>query len=96
MLQGENRAHKAAIEDLEMKNRLLVDKLNAQIYQQAAIYKEKTMHALSKVRSDGSHSPAPQNRDLLNSRGHQLSNNVYGLGNESAFARSPLGNRGSI
>lgn len=29
MLQSENRQHKAAIEDLEMKNRLLVDKLNA-------------------------------------------------------------------
>lgn len=32
MLQAENKDNKAAIEDLEMKNRLLVDKLNAQIY----------------------------------------------------------------
>jgi len=34
------------IEDLEMKNRLLVDKLNNQIYMQATAYKEKTMNAL--------------------------------------------------
>ena len=29
-----------------MKNRLLVDKLNAQLYNQASKYKEKTINAL--------------------------------------------------
>lgn len=35
-LQVEKRQNLLAIEDLEMKNRLLVDKLNAQIYNQAS------------------------------------------------------------
>ena len=29
-----------------MKNRLLIDKLNAQLYKQASQYKEKTINAL--------------------------------------------------
>ena len=50
LLQVEQRDNRAAIEDLEMKNRLLVDKLNSQIYQQAASYKEKTLTALQRGR----------------------------------------------
>lgn len=92
LLQTENRQQRITIEDLEMKNRLLVDKLNNQIYQQAAIYKEKTINALSRGRSDDGLSPM---RDYGNNRAPNNSN-VYGLGNESAFARSPLGNRGSV
>lgn len=48
MLQGNSKGDKAAIEELEIKNRLLVDKLNNQIYQQASMYKEKTIEVLSR------------------------------------------------
>ena len=67
----------SAIEDLEMKNRLLVDKLNAQIYKQATSYKEKTLNALNRGRDGQSHSP-------LRASG------IGGTQGDSAFARSPL------
>ena len=66
------------IDELEIKNRLLVDKLNAQIQEQCAMFKDRTMEALNRGRggnggpSEGATSPAMGNK------------------NESAFARSPL------
>jgi hypothetical protein len=92
MLQSENGQYKASIEDLEMKNRLLVDKLNSQIYQQASVYKEKTMHALM----NGGSKRIAENKSTKGSqsplRAGAATSNSYGLpgSNESAFARSPL------
>ena len=90
MLQSENMRQQNMIEDLEMKNRLLVDKLNNQIYMQATAYKEKTMNALmnGSKRNEGrsnndSQSPIQPGRGVSNNLG--LSGN-----NDSAFARSPL------
>ena len=86
----------AEIEELELKNRQMLDKLNAHIYQQASQYKEKTMNALNRGK---------ENKDTLMGPGgppnnaSPLRNNSNGPGgtyggflnpNESAFARSPL------
>ena len=38
--QHENRDNKARIEELEMKNRLLNEKLNGKIFQHATAYRE--------------------------------------------------------
>lgn len=78
------------MEDLEIKNRMLVEKLNAQVYQQAAVYKEKTMNAL--MRSSKNESNVSPHRNSI--KGQAGQNNTYLMGmtgqNESAFARSPL------
>lgn len=50
-LNNESAELKKIIEDLEMKNRKLVDKLNDQIYQKATEYKERTLQALQKSES---------------------------------------------
>lgn len=42
-LNQENSDLKSVIDDLESKNRKLVDKLNEQIYLKASEYKEKTL-----------------------------------------------------
>ena len=79
------------MEELELKNKSLNDRLNGQIYQQASKYKEKTMNALmnSKHGERGSYSPL---RSSSNGAAAPIS---YGLAgnNESAFARSPLGGK---
>jgi len=88
-MQCEVKAARDNIEDLEMKNRLLVDKLNAQIYQQASVYKEKTMEALMTrcPHNGGSGSPLRSS-----SQGYQAPNpNYMPSTTDSAFARSPLG-----
>lgn len=51
-MQGAAMSDKAAIEELEIKNRLLVDKLNNQIYMQASMYKEKTLEVLNRGHSN--------------------------------------------
>lgn len=47
-LNNENNELKRVIEDLEGKNRKLVDKLNEFIYNKASEYKERTLQALTK------------------------------------------------
>ena len=101
MLQGNSKSDKAAIEELEIKNRLLVDKLNNQIYQQASMYKEKTLEVLNRgytVNGGGGqqraedHSTSPL-RSSSNGRQQVHHNTAYGIisgQNEPGFARSPL------
>jgi hypothetical protein len=50
-LNDESSELKRIIEDLEHKNRKLVEKLNDQIYQKATEYKERTLQALTKSES---------------------------------------------
>lgn len=50
-LNNEGAELKKIIEELEMKNRKLVEKLNDQIYQKATEYKERTLQALQKSES---------------------------------------------
>ena len=47
-LQDDNGELRRIVEEVELKNRSLVEKLNEQIYLKAAEYKEKTLQALSK------------------------------------------------
>lgn len=47
-MNNENGELKSVIEDLETKNRKLVDKLNEFIYNKASEYKERTLQALTK------------------------------------------------
>lgn len=47
-LNSENQDMKGVIEDLESKNRKLVEKLNEFIYNKATEYKERTLQALAK------------------------------------------------
>ena len=58
-LTSESTELKKIIDDLEDKNRRLVDKLNDQIYQKATEYKERTLQALQR-----SESPAKLRRAL--------------------------------
>ena len=47
-MTSENVELKSIMEDLELRNRKLVDKLNEQIYNQATDYKQRTLQALVK------------------------------------------------
>lgn len=47
-LNSENKELQLVIEDIENKNRKLVEKINEQIYMKAAEYKERTLQALTK------------------------------------------------
>ena len=88
--QAEIKNTRENIEDLEMKNRLLVDKLNAQIYQQASVYKEKTIGVLQNrcAHNGGVGSPIR----TASGMSYPAANPNYLAGaNDSAFARSPLG-----
>ena len=93
-LHVENSNNESAIRDLEIKNRLLVDNLNAQIFRQASVYKEKTMNALHRGATshnnlNGSHNYGQSSSPLRASSNGR--NTAAGLGqNDSAFARSPL------
>ena len=89
-LQVEKRQNLLAIEDLEMKNRLLVDKLNAQIYNQASQYKEKTLNALNRGKDGvGAGTSASPLRNSSNGRSGPGAT-YGGAGQNDAFARSPL------
>ena len=98
MLQGNAKGDKAAIEELEIKNRLLVDKLNNQIYQQASMYKEKTIEALNRGHANngiGGRGDENSTSPLRSSsNGRPAGNPAYGIlsggQNEPGFARSPL------
>ena len=89
--QRENKEARQRMEDLETKNRLLVEKLNAQIYLQASVYKEKTMNALMRSSKNES-SQSPHRSSMKVQHGCHLTSNHLGSSgpNESAFARSPL------
>jgi len=50
-MNSENEELKRVIEDLEVKNRKLVDKLNEFMYNKASEYKERTLQALTKSES---------------------------------------------
>lgn len=90
-LQSENQSQRATIDELEIKNRLLNDKLHAQIYQQASSYKEKTMGALNRGKNSNSQNERPHGSTSPLRNSSNGRNAGYGLGNnESAFARSPL------
>ena len=95
MLQGNSKGDKAAIEELEIKNRLLVDKLNNQIYQQASMYKEKTIEVLNRGHAINGGGRVEENSTSplrSNSNGRPI-NPTYGImsgQNEPGFARSPL------
>lgn len=81
-----NRENRSQIDELEIKNKLLNDKLNGQIFQHATMYKEQTMNALAQSRC----AHPEQKRSMSPLRNH--SNDRCGAGNtDSAFARSPLG-----
>ncbi len=56
---GELNGLREVINDLEDKNRKLVDKLNQQIMQRVTEYKEKALQALTKTNIDGE---SPQKR----------------------------------
>jgi len=47
-LQDENGELRRVVEEVELKNRSLVEKLNEQIYMKATEYKEKTLQALTR------------------------------------------------
>lgn len=77
-LSNEKNDLQLKIDDLEFKNRKLIEKLNSKIYDHATQYKEKTMSALLK-QSNGPHERVTPAR--VDSNPPQV---------ESAFARSPL------
>ena len=77
-LSNDKNEFQLKIDDLEFKNRKLIEKLNSQIYDHATQYKEKTMNALLK-QSGASHERVTPSR---------VDSNPPPV--ESAFARSPL------
>lgn len=64
--QASNDELKKTIEDLESRNRTLVDKLNSSIYNRATEYKEKTLQALmgqSRYNASNTISPSRKSRE---------------------------------
>ena len=88
--QQDNKLKQSQIDELEIQKKLLGDKLNNQIYQQAASYKQKTMNALMGRKEPNE---APTFYNDAGSPMQTVSPRVPPRGAESTFARSPLRTR---
>ena len=87
--QAENRRHLITIEEIEIKNKLLNDKLNGCIFKHAAVYKEKTINALMQSK----YTNEKQRRSISpiqNPLSGPASANIYGGNIEPSFSKSPL------
>ena len=75
-LDSECNQLRDVIQDLEDKNRKLVEKINQQILQSVTDFKEKALRALTR----GNDSPTKQLRRVLQSGGDPGPHNGYGYG----------------